>query len=250
MEKILVFGDIHGRGFWKGPFAEYVNKVDKVVFLGDYLDFYPDEWEGVEHTREDDMDNFLQIIDLKREYGDKVILLKGNHDEHYASITFDRLAGGTRKDNKNANTIRQIFKEFSDYFQLAYEETISEKRFLFTHAGVTKSWYEKYKNLIGELNADNLNKLDETDDGQRALCDISSYRSWFGDKTGSILWSDVRERMVDKSETIDGVFQVFGHTRLNEKPIITDSWACVDCSKPFIIYENGLLTELKENEQE
>ena len=79
MEKILVFGDIHGRGFWKEPFAEYVNKVDKVVFLGDYLDFYPDEWEGVEHTREDDMDNFLQIIDLKREYGDKVILLKGNH---------------------------------------------------------------------------------------------------------------------------------------------------------------------------
>ena len=34
------------------------------------------------------------------------------------------------------------------------------------------------------------------------------------------------------------------------KPIITEQWACIDCSKPFMIYENGLIAELKENEQE
>ena len=250
MEKILVFGDIHGRKFWEKPFNEYVDKVDKVVFIGDYLDFYPDEWEDGEHTRKDDIDNFLEIIDLKTKYGDKIVLLKGNHDEHYSSKTFNRYAGGTRKDNTNSNHIKQIFDEFKDYFQLAYEETIGDRRFLFTHAGVCKSWYEKHKDLIGELNADNLNKLDFSIKGQMALSQISSYRSWLGEKTGSILWSDVRERGSDESENIEGVYQVFGHTRLNGKPIITEQWACIDCSKPFMIYENGLIAELKENEQE
>ena len=250
MEKILVFGDIHGRKFWKKPFNEHVDKVDKVVFIGDYLDFYPDEWEDGEHTRKDDIDNFLEIIDLKTKYGDKVVLLIGNHCQHYRSEIFDEYAGGTRKDNINSSYIKQIFDEFKDYFQLAYEETIGGRRFLFTHAGVCKSWYEKYKGLIGELNADNLNKLDFSDEGQMALSQISNYRSWFGEKTGSILWSDVRERYVDKGEDIEGVYQVFGHTRLLGKPIITEQWACIDCSKPFMIHENGLIAELKENGQE
>lgn len=83
MEKILVFGDIHGRKFWEKPFNEYVDKVDKVVFIGDYLDFYPDEWEDGEHTRKDDIDNLLEIIDLKTKYKDKVILLKGNHKKNF-----------------------------------------------------------------------------------------------------------------------------------------------------------------------
>lgn len=250
MEKILVFGDIHGRKFWKKPFNEHVDKVEKVVFIGDYLDFYPDEWEDGEHTRKDDIDNFLEIIDLKTKYKDKVILLKGNHDQHYINGIFNELAGGTRKDIYNQKIIKEIFDEFKDYFQLAHEETIGDRRFLFTHAGVCKSWYEKHKDLIGELNAENLNKLDFSDDGQGALSQISTYRSWFGEKTGSILWSDVRERYLDKSENIEDIYQVFGHTRLNGKPIITEEWACIDCSKPFMIYENGLIAELKENEQE
>ena len=250
MEKILVFGDIHGRKFWKKPFNEYVDKVDKVVFIGDYLDFYPDEWEDGEHTRKDDIDNFMEIIDLKTKYEGKVILLKGNHDQHYINGIFNELAGGTRKDIYNQKIIKEIFDEFKDYFQLAHEETIGDRRFLFTHAGVCKSWHEKYKDLIGELNAENLNKLDFSDDGQVALSQISTYRSWFGEKTGSILWSDVRERHVDKSENIEGVYQVFGHTRLNGKPIITEQWACIDCSKPFMIYENGLIAELNENGQD
>lgn len=247
--EILVLGDIHGRTFWKDEVKD-VEKYDKIVFIGDYLDFYPDEWGYGEHTRKDDIDNFMEIIDFKTKYKDKVILLKGNHDQHYCSEIFKNYAGGTRRDDFNANHIKQIFDEFNDYFQLAYEETIEDKRYLFTHAGVTKSWYEKHKDLIGELNAENLNKLDSTDDGQMALSDISIYRSWFGDKTGSILWSDVRERVVDKGEDIEGIYQVFGHTRLNGKPIIMEDWACVDCQHPVVInkgvmyMENGISDNL------
>jgi hypothetical protein len=107
--------------------------------------------------------------------------------------------------------------------------------------------------LIGELNAENLNKLDSVEDGQLALAQISVYRSWFGAKTGSILWSDVRERHVDETENVEGIYQVFGHTRLNGKPIITEQWACIDCQNPVIInngviyMENGISDKLQDS---
>ena len=242
--KLILIPDVHGRTFWKEPVQKHIDDYDKVVFLGDYLDSYPDEWKDVEHTREDDINNMLEIIDLKAKYKEKVVLLKGNHDQHYCNKIFNDLAGGTRKDRMNANRIGEIFDEFKDCFQLAYEATVNGKRILITHAGVTKSWYEQNKELIGELNAENLNKLDFSEDGQVALAQISPYRTWFGGKTGSILWSDVREFAKDESENIDGVYQIFGHTRLNGKPYATDKFACIDCSKVFAVDEEGNLREL------
>ena len=42
-KKILVIPDVHGRIFWKEPVKKYMDAVDRVVFLGDYLDPYEDE---------------------------------------------------------------------------------------------------------------------------------------------------------------------------------------------------------------
>lgn len=50
------------------------------------------------------------------------------------------------------------------------------------------------------------------------------------DKTGSMIWSDVRE--LDRESTY---FQIFGHTQLESLPIITKDWACVDCRKLITI---------------
>lgn len=253
--EILIFGDIHGRTFWKKPLEKRIDSADKVIFLGDYLDSYPDEWDD-SHTRQDDIDNFLEIIDFKTKYPDKVVLLIGNHDEAYRNYIFDKECGGCRKDGRNANTIKQIFDEYGDYFKLAHEEVINGKKILFTHAGVMKSWYERNKDTIGELTADNLNKLQETKKGEEALCEVSYYRGGM-DSAGSILWSDVRERFGDgflrtrDDEDIDEYdFQIFGHTRLNGHAIITDKWACVDCSVPYTIDDNGTLLPFNENEQD
>ena len=50
--KTLIIGDIHGRRFWKRPVEKYINKVDKIVFLGDYFDAYQDEGRGARgHSR-------------------------------------------------------------------------------------------------------------------------------------------------------------------------------------------------------
>ena len=42
-KRIMVIPDVHGRLFWKEPVLKYLDVVDRIVFLGDYLDPYPNE---------------------------------------------------------------------------------------------------------------------------------------------------------------------------------------------------------------
>ena len=270
MTKIMIVPDIHGRRFWKEPLDKYINDVDKVIFLGDYLDFYPDEFEIGEHTRKNDIDNFLEIIDVKRKYGDKVILLKGNHDQHYASNIFNHYAGGTRQDKINWQMVHEMFNEFSDLFQLAYAETIGDKMFLFTHAGVTNYWLDKAQlDWLGNTSdepvkftnfelADMINKMDngsddEDDIGQKLLSTIGRSRSWFGEKTGSPLWADVGEHQIplSKKHGLTDIFQIFGHTRLNYNVADryqTEFFACIDSQQVFIL-DNTELLNIKQYEE-
>lgn len=67
-------GDIHGRKFWKKP-CENIEPYDKVIFLGDYLDPYG--FEGI--SIEECIPNFKEILELKKNNMDKVVLLLGNH---------------------------------------------------------------------------------------------------------------------------------------------------------------------------
>lgn len=77
MGKILIIPDVHGRVFWKDACAKHLDECEKVVFLGDYLDPYGDEENAP--TRKESMKSLDDIIELKRNNMDKVILLMGNH---------------------------------------------------------------------------------------------------------------------------------------------------------------------------
>ena len=62
-KKILVVPDIHGESFWKEPILKYIEQVDRIIFLGDYLDPYPEE--GKEYPPQGLFDNLMDIIDLR-----------------------------------------------------------------------------------------------------------------------------------------------------------------------------------------
>ena len=245
---ILINGDVHGRQFWKEAVEKNMDKVDKIIFLGDYLDEYPDE----NITRRQSKENFKEVINLKENNRDKVILLLGNHDYHYMHREFSR---SSRYSSSNAYNYKQMFLSHESFFKIAHEETINGKKYLFTHAGVMKSWYERNKEIIGELTTDNINKLQGLRKGVSALSEVSKYRSWIGEESGSPLWSDVREKIDDEKSMIDHVipnedsyvkeydYQIFGHTQLTENPIITDKWACIDCRKAIILNDDGKLEE-------
>lgn len=251
----MCIGDIHGRQFWKDAVSQYEDKVEKIIFLGDYLDPYEDE--GI--TRKGAIRNFEEIIDYKINNKNKVVLLLGNHDLHYWSKEFHTRS---RYDSSNAYHIIGDFKAHRSLFELAHEETIGNKKYLFSHAGLLNSWVERNKRIIGEPTIDSLNHLLEMPEGIRTLTDISSYRTWLGEDSGSIVWSDVREKIdLDDSleyniipnadSIVDGYdYQIFGHTQQNKGPMITDKWACLDCRKAFILDEDGVLTQVTDEKTE
>lgn len=223
---ILVIPDVHLRKFWRQCVFDNINKVDKVVFLGDYFDPYN------ESDLENDPISMMQnIIDLKKNESDKYILLIGNHDCHYI---WDDYPKGSRYSVWSAKKYNNIFCDNLDLFNIAFVQDNT----IFTHAGITKAWrdmcfpelsiLELGKKLASE-------KLNENSVEFGYLAAISFYRGGWS-KAGSCEWADIHEHLDEEHnpEIYDDIYQVFGHTQV-KKPIITDTWACLDCQKGFII---------------
>ena len=221
---------MHGRTFWKGYVSD---EFDHIVFLGDYLDPYPYE----QITDRKTISNFHEIITYKQEHPDKVTLLLGNHDMHYVSKTFYAHACGSRYNTIMAANYEQTFNDHKDLFQIAFEAEVGDKKYLFTHAGVNQSWYQRYENMIGELNADNLNRLMLTDEGVLSLCDVGRTRGGWA-PTGGPMWADVSEMYF--APDFSDYYQVLGHTQQPEEPVIEASFACLDCRRGFVIGEKGI----------
>ena len=233
--KLLIIPDVHGRTFWKDATGRYGDKVENIVFLGDYLDPYPQE--GI--TPEFAFENFRELL-AYAQTDDRVTLLLGNHDLHYLyPQDFERC---TRYSSDNALKISHELQLTAQPFRMAFATEVGGKKFLLSHAGVTKSWYERNKELIGTLTVEHLNDLRLGGIGFLTLNDLSVYRTWFGGfETGSMVWSDVRER-VGAEEDVEGFeYQIFCHTQLADEPIITDTWACIDCRKAFLLTHEGKL---------
>lgn len=151
-------------------------------------------------------------------------------------------ADGGRHDSVNHTHIARLFTLNKKLFKLCHEETINGKKYLFSHAGLTNSWYKANKDTIGELNTSSLNALLDTDKGITTLCNISRLRGGFS-PCGSVVWSDYRERS-EKEDVDEYQYQVFGHTQQEEDPIITDKWAMLDCRRAFVIGDDGIVMEL------
>lgn len=251
MSKILIIPDIHHRVFWKDC-VKNIEDFDKVIFLGDYLDPYP--FEGAEVC---DMDagflNLKEIIKFKEDNREKVVLLLGNHDLHYI---YPEIYSG-RYDNKNAQRNTDLFAYNLGLFDMMYECEINGKRFVFSHAGFMKGWVEAYDELLfksnGEIPSSELingyihydmmdeSKRNENEKFVNALNIVSSLRGGY-DPFGSMIWSDVRERLNKKNKGFENVFQVFSHTYI-VKPIVTKDFACLDVQRGFIL-EDGVVKEM------
>lgn len=231
--KILVLGDIHGRRFWKRAVERYIKKVDKIIFLGDYFDPYDDE--GIEYEFNDIVENYHEIITLKRENDDKVVLLLGNHDLHYISKQFDDKCRSTRYDAMHHIGIGRLFNENIKLFKLCHYEEIGGKKVYFTHAGITEYWLK----LAGLENDDNLseniNHLFDTADGINKLAIVGRERTWLGAKSGSPVWCDLREFVTNKGLG-EGTYQIFGHTRLKRGvSASSNDFACIDSQYGFVL---------------
>lgn len=259
---MIVIPDVHGRLFWKEAVAA-AKEDETIIFLGDYLDPYSHEFEKdplmaqfaeTNKTKSNHvLNNFKEIIEFKKQNPDKVVLLLGNHDCTYAIST--RICD-CRRDSINNKKICELFKQNKDLFTLAHYLKIEDKEYVFSHAGLHKEYAvsvfgEDVKDsILKAVNELNYHYKEETANVLYSLSVCSWYRGGFS-KTGSIVWSDVREWVKSQSSDEELVeydaYQIFGHTQLYSDPIVTDKFACLDCRRAFR-FENGKLYELSGEE--
>lgn len=235
---MIVIPDVHGRTFWKEAVKNRKPR-ETVVFLGDYLDPYPNEnlpWEQVWGT-------FNEIIEYKKKHPKTTILLFGNHDFRYIY----GYGCAPRHDYFHERQIRELFQKNKNLFQIAYKKKIGKKDFIFSHAGIHKRWIEDWfgksvtkKNVVDYLN--NLYFLD-SDIFPDALDQVSAYRGGW-ESYGSILWADIQE-WFRSSENHYGDVQVFAHTQLRDTPInINDTFYDLDVRRGFRIDDDGNVCEM------
>ena len=237
MSGLVIIPDVHGRPFWRE--AVRLRPEEEFIFLGDYLDPYPDE--GI--TGDEALEGLLKVIDLKKRNPDRVTLLWGNHDLHYM---YPEMMG-SRYDFGNAERNARIFWDNQTLFKMAYETVAAGKRFLFSHAGVGMGWImQNFPALQAEeVNATLLNDLVGYPAFMSALEDVSSYRG--GDKKyGSMIWADIHEQ-ADLENQFPGVIQVFGHSLLGLPFNYEDRIYCLDCRRAFFLdYEDGRIYDYRD----
>ena len=251
MKKILIIPDIHGRDFWKEPVKKVLEDTNAhIVFIGDYTDPYSSEWEPnfdyLQHT----VDNFKEIIEMKKQNSDRITLLLGNHDCGYA--IGDDLCS-SRMDRIHQSELEKLFRENRELFQIAEECDIAGKHFIFSHAGILKGWVKSVWgdeaddtdfNVVSRLNNA---WLDNDMNILSRLGDYDDYRGWDGFQYGSPVWSDIRSWIRVTPEETYG-FNIVGHTQLSHQ-VVLDQIADLDCRKVFYLDDQGLLRSYDTDEE-
>lgn len=239
-KQILIIPDVHGRTFWKEP-VRNIDKFEKVIFLGDYLDPYPSE--GIYTC--DAIIVFKEIIALKEKYPEKVILLLGNHDVHY--LWFRDVKPCTRFSLVNVDQILDMFYENQKLFKVAHSEVIGPKVYLFSHAGITNKWLTSNGLKPSFFDIDDfLNGMKKTEGGRKQLAQVGMSRMGKY-PSGGPMWADFVIDMNGGDEKVDYLlYQIVGHTRSRTENRKGPHAACLDCMKAWVMdCESGNLNVLE-----
>jgi predicted MPP superfamily phosphohydrolase len=198
--KTISIGDIHGKDVWKEAII-HIDSFDKVIFVGDYVDSF--DVTGVVQKH-----NLLEIIELKKQYPNKVILLLGNHDVQYMHFPNYRCSGFQ---SVLSIDYTQIFRENRELFQAAYQ--IGNN--IWTHAGIHIGWYNEYCKKYQELHpemtlADILNHDYELN---KPWIFVVGHLRGGRHNVGGPLWLDRRQLW---NKPILDYHQIVGHTRITD----------------------------------
>lgn len=195
--KILTIGDVHGSGYWKELID--LGKYDKIVFLGDYVDSFTE-------TDGDILSNLNQIIELKKQNRDRIILLWGNHDLQYRFSYSTHGCSGYRY--RMYAALHTLFTENDYLFQASFQIG----NYIWTHAGINNRWFDWFEEHAVNLTGTISEKLNDMFNSSKEYVLSAVGRERGGNSNyGGIFWAD-------KSETsaypLEGTHQIVGHTRV------------------------------------
>ena len=144
MNKFLILGDIHGRTIWKDIIKK--ENPDITIFLGDYCTTHYDI------SSEDQISNLKEILQYKKDNLDRVILLRGNHDDQMLGYHWAKCSG---YDPVVAKYMSSIKDEFLDLTQWLYIIKQLDKPVVCSHAGLSTYFIDNCK----VENLEDINKL-------------------------------------------------------------------------------------------
>jgi predicted phosphodiesterase len=202
-KKILTIPDLHGKSTWKQIFDL---KYDYIIFLGDYVDDFT-------ATNLDIFDNLNRIIELKKAFPEKIVLLWGNHEQHYLFGNNQYRCSGFRVGM--FPVLHQQLNKEKELFQYAFQY----KDHIWTHGGIHVGWWKfRFKgndkeNIADQLNARYIEKKSGIFDPKiECLFDCGWDRGGSA-KVGSPLWVD-RSSLWLKG--LPGVHQIVGHNKVDK----------------------------------
>lgn len=202
--KTLSIGDIHGLSVWKKALLGEcydMDNFDKIIFVGDYVDSF--HISPVEQLA-----NLNSIIEFKKAFPEKIILLLGNHDVQYMHFPKYRCSGFQAAIYPE---LHRIFNDNKNLFQLSYQIDNT----IWTHAGIHRGWYNRYIKNIVENNpeltlSDILNDLYNKEDN--CIFTVGIERGGM-DRISGPLWID---RSLLWKKPISNYTQIVGHTRITD----------------------------------
>lgn len=195
MKPTIAIGDVHGLTYWKEIVEQ--NPDCRYVFLGDYADPY----DAIRPIAV--LDNLKEIIDLKRQKPDDVILLWGNHDLHYVT---SKIARGSRFDSRVQPEMTIMLNENDYLFQNAFQDG----RYIFTHAGISYRWF--VYDFGGNAEGDIVWQLNNPTPQQWHALYRCGQRRGGDSPTGGIFWADIDEL----TDPLPGYIQIVGHNRVSQ----------------------------------
>ena len=199
--RTVTIGDTHGIAVLK-IVSEIIADHDKFIFSGDYVDSF-----GIDNVTM--KKNLLDIIELKKKYPDKIVLLWGNHDIHY-------LLGNEYYCSDCRPAMRYDYFEIFHSNEELFQFSLQIKDYLWTHAGLNAGWFEKrFKPFADEYkNAASISELLNIAFSKRnpSLFDVGYIRGG-SYEVGGPLWCDKSELLSDPLKDYN---QIVGHNRVKE----------------------------------
>lgn len=244
--KTIAIGDIHGRSLWK--LIVHQENPDRVIFIGDYFDSFNIKGE-------DQLNNFLDIIEYKKSSGKEVIMLIGNHDYHYFPEIGDTGTSGYQRIFKHQ--IEPTIDANREHLQMAYQFD----EYLFSHAGVSSKFMDSVFGTDGwkiETMVDQINELFKYKPltfgfGEAVSVKKLSYLDPYGDnEEQSPIWIRPRSLMAANKDTLrKQVIQIVGHTQVKKLDLIGSQksaggrYYLIDCQDTtgeyLVIQDNELI---------
>jgi hypothetical protein len=203
--KIIALGDTHGRTAWKAITEK--EDFELLIFVGDYFDTH----DAI--TPQQQIDNFKDILRYKEQHSDKVVLLFGNHDFHYLKTALRPYSGFQRRYKEEISALLHGAID-KGWMQMCFVQ----EGFLFSHAGVTKTWCAAHHIDLQQLETA-INALFLSRPQAFEFTPGENFDMYGDDVTQTPIWVRPNSLFEDR---VPSYIQVVGHTQQRHITLSTD----------------------------